>query len=138
VSAEIAEFRGLPELEQLLSELSDRKYYITRLEDASFILDEDARTRYEEISQTPLKSNTQGRKKLFAVDTGRLRDSWLKGLRREDFKAVRSTDVEYAERMQELIMSRSKFEDGLLGYSDKAIEGVLNEIGDAIEKLWKK
>jgi len=138
VSAEIAEFRGLPELEQLLSELSDRKYYITRLEDASFILDEDARTRYEEISQTPLKSNTQGRKKWFAVDTGRLRDSWLKGLRREDFKAVRSTDVEYAERMQELIMSRSKFEDGLLGYSDKAIEGVLNEIGDAIEKLWKK
>ena len=72
----------------------------------------------------------------FGEDTGKLQDSWLANLEIKNGEAVRNLDLDYVGEQQDIVSSKSSYQDGYLTVTDQALDDVLEAIADEAESVW--
>lgn len=135
-------------LVKALQTLSESEWIDEVLRDRLDILNSDMEQTQETISTETEFSNATlrgrwGRKTPavqglnFGRDTGKLQDDWLRNVEVKNGEVTRYLDLDYAVEQQEIVAKKSPFPDGYFTVTDRALDELLDVIGDRAEKIWK-
>jgi len=139
---------GLTELEIVVRSLSANGFIERALVQSLAALDADVAERQRDIAtQTPYSQSYVGRRKPksgkivtqgidFGIDSGDFFGGWLRDREVRGGEILRYSNLKYATYQQAIYQRKSPFSDGLLGYSEDAIEAIERQIYDEADKEW--